>query len=56
MIKRLIKMARMSTLSREEKYLASSTDLVELERRQRLIQRGQAPWQPVTNKNLKGWV
>ena len=56
MIKRLIKMARMSTLSREEKYLASSTDLVELERRQRLIQNGQAPWQPVTNKNLRGWV
>jgi len=56
MIRKLIKMARMSALSREEKYLASSCDLVELERRQRLIQTGQAPWQPVTNKNLRGWV
>ena len=56
MIKRLLKMAKMSTLTKEEKYLASSCDLVELQRRQRLIQRGQAPWQPVTNKNLRGWV
>lgn len=56
MIKKLIKMAKLSTLSREERYLANSCDLVELERRQRLIQRGQAPWQPATNKNLRGWV
>ena len=56
MIRKLIKMARMSALSREEKYLASSCDLVELERRQRELQRGSAPWQAVANKNLRGWV
>lgn len=56
MIKKLIKLARLSTLTKEEKYLASSCDLVELERRQRELQRGSAPWQAVANKNLRGWV
>lgn len=56
MIKKLIKMAKLSTLSREEKYLANSCDLVELERRQKELQQGSAPWQAVANKNLRGWV
>ena len=32
-------------MSVEDKYLANSTDLVDLEHRQRRIQRGQAPFQ-----------
>lgn len=38
-----------------EDYLAEAYDLVDLERRQRQIDRGQAPWQRY-NSNLKGWV
>lgn len=37
-------------------YLGAATDLVDLERRQRQIDRGQAPWQTNANNNLKGWV
>jgi hypothetical protein len=39
----------------KEAYLAESTDLVDLERRVRQMDRGQAPWQQ-QNKNLNGWV
>lgn len=39
-----------------EKYLAESYDLVDLERRQRQISRGEAPWQIHTNANLRGWA
>ena len=56
MIKKLIKLARLSTLTKEEKYLSGSCDLVELERRQKELQQGSAPWQVVANKNLRGWV
>jgi len=42
--------------TQEEKWLAQSTDLVDLERRQRMLQRGQAPWAVQVNNNLKGWV
>ena len=56
MIRKLLRLARMSALTREEKYLANSCDLVELERRQRELQQGSAPWQAVANKNLRGWV
>lgn len=42
--------------TQEETWLAQSTDLVDLERRQRMLQRGQAPWHLQTNNNLKGWV
>lgn len=37
-------------------YLADSISLEDLERRQRLINRGEAPWQIRANQNLKGWV
>lgn len=37
-----------------DEYLAEATDLIDLERRQRQMDRGQAPWQ--INKNLRGWV
>jgi len=40
----------------EEKWLANSTDLVDLERRQKMLARGQAPFQVQSNTNLKGWV
>lgn len=56
MIKKLFKLVKLSTLTKEEKYLAASCDLVELERRQNELQRGSAPWQAVANKNLRGWV
>ena len=39
-----------------EEYLADSLSLEDLERRQRLIDRGEAPWQIQANMNLKGWV
>jgi hypothetical protein len=37
-----------------EAYLAEATDLADLERRMRQMDRGQAPWQ--INNNLRGWV
>jgi len=38
------------------KWLAESTDLVDIERRQRMISRGQAPWQVRASHNLRGWL
>lgn len=37
-------------------WLAESTDLVDIERRQRMISRGQAPWQVRAGNNLRGWL
>ena len=58
MIEKLVKRYQKAMLSREEKWLASSCDLVELERRQKELQRGNAPWQnaQLTNPNLRGQV
>ena len=39
-----------------EEYLADSISLEDLERRQRSISRGEAPWQLRANQNLKGWI
>lgn len=39
-----------------EQYLSEAQDLVDLEHRQRLIDRGQAPWQTRINHNLQGWI
>ena len=39
-----------------EQWLAESTDLVDIERRQRMISKGQAPWQIRASHNLKGWL
>jgi len=36
-------------------WLSESSDIVELERRQRIIDRGDAPWQVAANYKLKGW-
>ena len=54
----MIKLLKKLFISKTERdyandYLGESTDLVDLERRQRQIDRGQAPYQ---NKNLAGWV
>ena len=39
-----------------EQWLGESTDLVDIERRQRMISKGQAPWQIRASHNLKGWL
>ena len=39
-----------------EQWLAESTDLVDIERRQRMISTGQAPWQIRASNNLRGWL
>ena len=60
---KLIKKAlanKVSTVTTEqrlvEQWLAESTDLVDIERRQRMITSGQAPWQTRANHNLGGWL
>lgn len=37
-------------------WLASSDSLEEIERKQRMLNRGEAPWQVQANNNLKGWI
>jgi hypothetical protein len=39
-----------------ENWFAASKDLADLERRQKMLERGQAPWQTRANVNLRGWV
>ena len=39
-----------------EEYLADSISLEDLERRQRMIERNQAPWQIQASQNLRGWL
>ena len=41
---------------RIEQWLADSASLADLERRQRMIDKGQAPWQIQANNNLRGWA
>lgn len=41
---------------RVHKWLSSSSSLDEIERRQRMLSRGEAPWQIDAVRNLKGWV
>lgn len=41
---------------RTEEWLADSSSLQEIERKQRMLSRGEAPWQVYANQNLKGWV
>ena len=53
--KRLFTTRDWTTEAREE-YLAEAHDLVDLERRMRQLDRGQAPWQVEANNNLKGWT
>lgn len=42
--------------SQEYKYICESKDLVDVERRQLQVQRGEAPFQIKANQNLRGWV
>lgn len=37
-------------------YLSESTDMVDLERRMRQIDRGQAPWQQNAINKARGWL
>jgi hypothetical protein len=39
-----------------EEYLADSISLEDLERRQRMISRGEAPWQIRANQISRGWI
>jgi hypothetical protein len=39
-----------------EQYLAESIDLVDVERRQREMDKGAAPWQLKNNVNLSSWA
>ena len=49
-LKNIIRTGSRDGMTDVERYLANSTDLVDLERRQRELM------QPKTNHNLKGWV
>lgn len=37
-------------------WLADSSDMVDLERRIKLLDQNSAPWQTGTNRNLQGWA
>jgi hypothetical protein len=39
-----------------EEYLADAVDLVDLENRIRMMDRGEAPWQLRAAQNLRGWA
>lgn len=58
MIAKLLKRMLKPTTEQQkiEEWLADSASLVDLERRQRMIEKGQAPWQVQANNNLRGWV
>ncbi len=45
MLTKLLNGFKLNSMTLEEKYLANSTDLVDLEQRQKNIQRGTAPYQ-----------
>lgn len=47
--------AKKDTKTIIEEYLADSISLEDLERRQRMIERNQAPWQVQNQLNLKQW-
>jgi hypothetical protein len=38
------------------KWLCSSSSLAEIERRQRMLSRGEAPWQLNAKRNVIGWT
>jgi len=52
MLNAFLKYIRRSTLSQEERYLSKSTDMADFERRQRMIDRNQAPFQRMNQSNL----
>lgn len=37
-------------------WLAESSDIVELERKLKMLDLHQAPWQTASNRNLQGWI
>ena len=52
MLNAFLKYIRRSTLSQEERYLSNSADMADFERRQRMIDRGEAPHQRFAKANL----
>lgn len=58
MIAKLLKRMLKPTTEQQkiEEWLADSASLADLERCQRMIDKGQAPWQIQANNNLRGWV
>lgn len=57
-LKMLFSSAEEFEKARTYRWLSESSSLADLERRQRQIERGQAPWQvrARSNTNLTGWV
>lgn len=56
-IKNLFSLANNHAISSDvERYLSESSSLVELESRQRLIDRGQAPFQIYSRMVARGWI
>jgi|TARA_B110000503_G_scaffold74905_1_gene115672 hypothetical protein len=47
---------RSNEQDRDYKWLCSSTSLEEIERRQRMLSRGEAPWQINARRNVTGWI
>lgn len=56
LIRNLLRTGSFDGMTPVERYLANSTDLVDLENRQKALTRGKAPFQVTANHNLKGWV
>lgn len=52
MLNAFLKYIRRSALSQEERYLSKSTDMADFERRQRMIDRNQAPFQRMNQSKL----
>jgi glucan phosphorylase len=60
MITKLVKRLFEDNKQREkrlmEEWLADSASLQDIERKQKMISRGEAPWQVQANHNLRGWI
>lgn len=55
MKKWLNKLFKSESMTTEERWLSQSVDLVDLENRQKMIARGQAPWQHYSNNFVGKW-
>lgn len=55
-IKSLFESERERERRQTEAWLSNSESLEEVERKQKALNRGEAPWQIQANVNLRGWV
>lgn len=55
-IKSLFESERERERRQTEAWLSNSESLEEVERKQKALNRGEAPWQVQANVNLRGWV